>query len=220
MKRSYAIAAAVGAAAVIGVTGTALAAGGDDAGSPSPSSSSVGPSEEFRGDGSPDDGNLDDGGTPSPFETVEPGSVAPVPGGSSSPPASSGLGDAVTSITIAQARSKALSAVGGGRVTKVEAETEHGRAVWEVEVVYRGAEHDLDIDRRTGAVTDHDVSAVRGGDDGRSDDKGRDDDRSGRHGGDDRGGQEDDDRGGRHGDDDDRGDDRSGRHGGDDRYDD
>ncbi|MBL7258873.1 PepSY domain-containing protein [Paractinoplanes lichenicola] len=219
MKRSYAIAAAVGAAAVLGVTGTALAAGGDDAGpsvSPSPTSSS----EVFRGDGGLDD-NSSPSSSPSPFETVEPGSVTPVPrSSSSSPSATSGLGNAaggaVNSISIAQAKAKALSVVGGGRVTKVEAETEHGRAVWEVEVIFKGAEHDLDIDRKTGAVTDHDIDRDddrgrgRGGDDDRNDDKGRggDDDRSGRHGGDDdrhgddNGGRHGDDNGGRHGDDD------------------
>ncbi|GAB2569004.1 hypothetical protein Aab01nite_08250 [Paractinoplanes abujensis] len=170
-----------------------------------------------------------------PFETVEPGSVTPAPRGSGSPSATTGLGDAAGhaahAVSITQARSKALSVVGGGRVTKVEAETEHGRAVWEIEVVYKGVEHDLDIDRRTGAVTDHDIDRddrvrdddrgrddrgrggddrghddrVRGGDDRGGDDRGRggDDDRSGRHGGDDKGRHGDDDRGGRHGGDDD-----------------
>ncbi|MCO8269356.1 PepSY domain-containing protein [Actinoplanes sp. TRM 88003] len=183
MKRSYAIAAAVGAAAVLGITGTALAAGGDDSSTPSPLAAT--PSPTFSDDP-----------TPAPFETSEPGSVTPSPRTSSSS-ASSGLGSAaggaVTSFSAEQARAKALATVGGGRVTKVERDTEHGRAVWEVEVHYKGVEHDLDIDRKTGAVTDHDRD--RDDDRGRDDDD-RDDDNSGRHGGDDR---HDDDR---HGDDD------------------
>jgi len=206
MNRKFAIAAAVGAAAVIGVTGTALAAAADDSPSRSagpaetftsdgtaPSASAPSSSESFRGDGS-----LDDNSSPSPsesFRTAEPGSVTPAPRRSSS----SGPGDvsprsssptSTAPISAAQARVKALATVGGGRVTKVEAETEHGRSIWEVEVYYQGIEHDLDIDRKTGAVTDHDTD--------RSDDHGSDD-RHGR-GSDDRHG---DDRGSddRHGDD-------------------
>ena len=229
MKRSYMIAAAIGTAAVIAVTGTALAAA-DDPGTPSagpagvaPSGSSALPGRSAPSDsvtpaddsttpaddsGTPFDDSgtpFDDSGTPSddggtafdgssalppddgsgppgsvpseaplPFETVEPGSVTPTPRSSRS--ASSGLGSAPRgSVSAEQARARALSAVGGGRVTKIEAETEHGRPVWEVEVIHDGVEHDLDIDRETGAITDHDSDhddhrgrgRGRGGDDRR-----------------------------------------------------
>ena len=202
MNRKFAIAAAVGAAAVIGVTGTALAAAADDSPSRSagpaetftsdgtaPSASAPSSSESFRGDGS-----LDDNSSPSPsesFRTAEPGSVTPAPRRSSS----SGLGDvsprsssptSTAPISAAQARVKALATVGGGRVTKVEAETEHGRSIWEVEVYYQGVEHDLDIDRKTGAVTDHDTDHDtdrsddrhgRGSDDRHGDDRSSDNNR-------------------------------------------
>jgi hypothetical protein len=141
--------------------------------------------------------------------------------------ATTGTGDAAT-VSAEQARAIAVRAAGGGRVTKVERDTEHGRAVWDVEVRDGAVEHDIDVDRRTGAVlrheTDRDDDASgrddraedRGGDrgDDRSDDRG--DDRGGRddRGGDDRG----DHRGGHgRGGDDDRGDDHGGRgRGGDD----
>ncbi|MGN9803994.1 PepSY domain-containing protein [Micromonospora sp. L32] len=77
----------------------------------------------------------------------------------------------------------ALAAVGGGRVVDVEAEREHGRPVWSVEVVAGVAGWDVHVDRDTGAVLR--VRSETG-----------DDDR--RHGGDDRGG--DDHGGDRHGD--------------------
>ncbi|SCF41044.1 Peptidase propeptide and YPEB domain-containing protein [Micromonospora purpureochromogenes] len=123
----------------------------------------------------------------------------------------------------------ALAAVGGGWVVDVEAEREHGRPVWSVEVMTGVAGWDVHVDRDTGAVLR--VRPESGDDrttpDGRrtddatgADDRGHDaagtDDRGGdrrdgaddsddtaddrRHGGDDRGG--DDHGGDRHGDDD------------------
>ncbi|MGN9915306.1 PepSY domain-containing protein [Micromonospora palomenae] len=77
----------------------------------------------------------------------------------------------------------AVAAVGGGRVVDVEAEREHRRPVWSVEVVAGVAGWDVHVDRDTGAVLR--VRSETG-----------DDDR--RHGGDDRGG--DDHGGDRHGD--------------------
>ena len=56
---------------------------------------------------------------------------------------------------MAEAKAIAIRAAGGGRVTKVERETEHGRAVWDVEVYRSGVEHDIDVDRATGEVLRH-----------------------------------------------------------------
>nr|MDT0666509.1 PepSY domain-containing protein [Micromonospora sp. DSM 115978] len=50
----------------------------------------------------------------------------------------------------------ALATTGGGRVTEVEREQEHGRPVWSVEFVHGGFEHDVDVDRETGAIVDDD----------------------------------------------------------------
>jgi uncharacterized membrane protein YkoI len=105
---------------------------------------------------------------------------------SPSPSATSSTGSA--SISRATAEKIALTAAGGGRVTKVERETEHGRPVFDIEVRNGAVEHDIDVDRETGAVLRHKVDRDDDRDDKGSDD--RDDDRDDR-----------DDRG-RHGDDD------------------
>ena len=67
------------------------------------------------------------------------------------------------------------SGLGGGTATKVERETEHGRAVWEVDVRRDSRITEVHVDTATGSVT-------RVDDDGR-DGRGRED-----RGGDDRGG--------------------------------
>ncbi|MEV6850533.1 PepSY domain-containing protein [Actinoplanes sp. NPDC051411] len=133
MKRTSILVASIGAAAVLGVGGTALAATtGDDNG--------------LRGDGTVDD----NGGAAAP-------AVSPSAGGTVSATDAEGL---------------ALAATGGGRVIRVEAETEHGVAVWSVRIVVNGVRYDLDVDRGTGEVLPH----GHGADDGVAGD---------RHGGDD-----------------------------------
>jgi hypothetical protein len=116
-----------------------------------------------------------------------------------------------------QAERIAVRAAGGGRVTEVEREAEHGRPVYKVEVRVGGTEHDLYIDRGTGAVLRHKVdrddrsgsgssSSGSSGVGRGSDDRGSDDRRrgSGDRGSDDRGRGSDGKGGdrGRHGDDD------------------
>jgi hypothetical protein len=105
-------------------------------------------------------------------------------------------------ITIDTARAIALRAVGGGRVTGIESETEHGRAVWDVDVVAFGVRHDIDVDSSTGTVLRHRIKGSSGNDDrrGGGDDRGRDDRGRGGHGSDDQGG--DDHGSGGHGSDD------------------
>ncbi|WP_395105495.1 PepSY domain-containing protein [Actinomadura sp. SCN-SB] len=49
----------------------------------------------------------------------------------------------------------ALRTVPDGRVESIEREREHGRVVWDVDVIARGVEHDLDIDAQTGKVLRH-----------------------------------------------------------------
>jgi hypothetical protein len=120
---------------------------------------------------------------------------------------SSSSAAATTTISVADAEAIALRAAGGGRVTKVERETEHGRPVYDVEVWRGSTEHDIDVDRTTGAVLRHAVCRDddRGGSGSGSgpyspDDRGGDDHGSGGHGSDDRGG--DDHGSGGHGSDD------------------
>ncbi|MFF3705165.1 PepSY domain-containing protein [Streptomyces phaeochromogenes] len=102
----------------------------------------------------------------------------------------------------------ALSHVGGGTITEVEAETEHGRAVWSVKIVKNGGRYEVHVDRSSGDITRSRAKA----DDDRRDDGGSG--RDGSSGNDDRGGHHDD---GSTGDDhhhggDDEGGDRHGRH--------
>jgi hypothetical protein len=88
-----------------------------------------------------------------------------------------------------EASTIAVAHVGGGRVTQVERELEHGRWEWKVRVANGGQEHDVRVDAASGAITrtdrGDDQSRVHRGYDDRgrgSDDRGYDD-----HGGDRRG---------------------------------
>ncbi|MEV4758399.1 PepSY domain-containing protein [Micromonospora sp. NPDC049559] len=171
------------------VTGTALAAGADDP-TPNPSRSAGPFTADRRTDGNP---SPDD--SPSTADSPSPEVSA---AGPSAAPSSS-----VSTVDAADARAIALRTTNGGRVVRIEREAEHGRPVWDVRVLVGGVEHDLDIDRESGAVLRHEVERTSGRD-GRASDDDRDDDRGG-HGADDR----DDDRGGHGGDD--RDDDRGGR---------
>jgi uncharacterized membrane protein YkoI len=192
----------IGAMAAVAVgSGVALASSGGDDPAP-PSRAAV-------------DGTLTDDPSPSPSRSADDSGDnatdrgfdsglgapdSPSPSASASSPSASSPGGG-SAIGAAQARTIAIRAAGGGRVTEIERETEHGRAVWDVEVYRGGVEHDIDVDRATGEVLRHKTD--------REDDRGRDDDR-----GDDDSGR-DDDRG--RGGDDDHGDDHgSGGHGSDD----
>lgn len=94
-----------------------------------------------------------------------------------------------TPISPREAAAIAVRHVGGGTVTEIEREFEHGRLEWKVEVVHNGQEVDVRVDSRTGKITrvDRDDRDDRGRDDRddvRYDD--RDDDGSSGHGSDDR----------------------------------
>ncbi|MBQ0854939.1 PepSY domain-containing protein [Streptomyces sp. NPDC057621] len=70
----------------------------------------------------------------------------------------------------------ALSHVGGGTISEVEAETEHGRSVWSVKILKNGSRYEVHVDRGSGEIT---RSRTKSDDDhGGSDDDGR----HGRHG--------------------------------------
>jgi uncharacterized membrane protein YkoI len=107
-------------------------------------------------------------------------------------------------VTADEAGSRAVARVGGGTVTKVEREVEHGRTVWEVDVRRGTRVTEVHVDVANGAVTrvEDDGRGARTGDD------------RGRHGGDDRGRHGGDDHG-RHGSDDGPGHDRFDDKGGD-----
>ncbi|MEU7903561.1 PepSY domain-containing protein [Actinoplanes sp. NPDC049118] len=171
---------AAGVAAALALGGTALAAGGDEP-TPSASPDDRGGAVEMLPNGDPvPTGSADDDAAP----------AAPAPAATTPPAASP------RAVTIDAARTIALRAAGGGRVTGIESETEHGRAVWDVDVVTDGVRHDIDVDRATGAVLRHRVktsggAATRSSADDRrgrgSDDNGTDDHGRGGHGSDDNG---------------------------------
>jgi len=105
---------------------------------------------------------------------------------------------ALHAVSADEAGARAVAHLGGGTVTKVEREVEHGRTTWEVDVRRDSRLTEVHVDVTTGAVA-----------------RIEDDDRTAggrvRHGGDDRG----DDHGGRHGSDDGPGHDRYDDKGGD-----
>ena len=147
---------AAGTVAALALGGTALAAGRDDPSSP--------PAVEMRPDGtvvetqSPSPGpssSTDDSAGPTPSESSSSGPASPAPTSSapSKPPASSAA--SAGAISLADAKAIAIRAAGGGRVTDAERETEHGRAVWDIEVRVGPVEHDIDVDRATGEVLRH-----------------------------------------------------------------
>ncbi|MFB9382886.1 PepSY domain-containing protein [Pseudonocardia petroleophila] len=182
--------AATASIALVALGGTALALGADDTPAPTPVPVSA--------------GTVDD---PTP-------TTAPTTTGGATPTSSAGStpddpADRERAVTVA------LERIGGGRVTGVERETEHGRTEWKVEIVEGGVEHDVRVDTATGAVTRVDLDDDRGGDDRGGDDRLGDDRGGDDRGGDDRGG---DDRGGsgRGGHDDGPGHDVGDDHGGDD----
>lgn len=83
------------------------------------------------------------------------------------------------SVSLERAVQIALATAGGGRLHELEREWEHGRSVWKVEVVKDGWEIEIYVDAATGGIVKTDR------------DKEDDGDRRGRHGGDDRRGDDD-----------------------------
>jgi len=127
----------------------------------------------------------DDPATAAPVSVVAQTRAAASTGTPTSTSTSTPTAAGVTSV---EAGSRAVTHLGGGTVTKVERETEHGRSVWDVEVRRDTRITEVHVDTATGAVThveDDDRTADdRNPDDRTADGRGRDD--RGRHGGDDR----------------------------------
>ncbi|MFI7425356.1 PepSY domain-containing protein [Micromonospora sp. NPDC049836] len=193
MRRTSLVLAAAGGAAVLAVTGAAL--GGQVADRTGPAAVAT---SRTAGAG-PTSTTGDDG--PTAAADRDPTAATAAPG--------------AAGVDSRRAGAVALARTGGGRIIEVEAETEHGRAVWSVKVSRDGVTYEVKVDRRDGAVVeverkrldDRDGRVAPAGDDRGTDD--RYDDHGGRRsGGDDRG---TDDRNDDHG-----GHDRADDHGGDD----
>ncbi|MGE3660563.1 MAG: PepSY domain-containing protein [Pseudonocardia sp.] len=82
--------------------------------------------------------------------TVPPATV-PVAAADAAPPTGRPV-PAGEGITPQAAADAAVAHVGGGQVESIEREVEHGAAIWEVEVVRDGVEHDVDVAAEDGAV--------------------------------------------------------------------
>jgi hypothetical protein len=79
----------------------------------------------------------------------------PGPGGSGPAPAAPGASGPGAGVGFDEAVRIAEDRVGGGRVTDVEWDHEHGRAVWEIEIMDGRMEHDLRLDAGSGTVLRH-----------------------------------------------------------------
>ncbi|PZG19448.1 hypothetical protein C1I95_11565 [Micromonospora craterilacus] len=162
MKRNPLIMASVGgAAAVLAVAGVFLgvtAADGDRARQTTLTSATGDPTtfgvpddnatpDDSNTSGTPDDSNTS--GTPG-----DPTNVPADPGGTGTPAAPGRDAPATggEAVSLKRAGEIALAHVGGGRIVEIERDREHGRPVWEVEIIKGGTEHEIDVDRATGAV--------------------------------------------------------------------
>ncbi|AEV86600.1 HtpX-like protease [Actinoplanes sp. SE50] len=65
-------------------------------------------------------------------------------------------------VGVAEAKAIAIRVAGGGYVRSVERETEHGRPVWDVDLIVGGVEHDVDVDRASGEVLRHRIEGANG----------------------------------------------------------
>ncbi|MBO4208662.1 PepSY domain-containing protein [Micromonospora echinofusca] len=157
MKRTSLIVAATGAAAVLAVTGTALgvATTGRDAARPALAAATLAPTP----DGQPSATG------PAPGS---PAGTAPAPTGTTPT-----TGDQVSP---QRAGEIALARAGGGQITEIEAEREHDRDVWSVEILNGTTEHEIEVDRHDGSVVQAEQEPADDDDDNDDDDDDRDDD--------------------------------------------
>ncbi|RLP96168.1 hypothetical protein EAD89_00520 [Micromonospora sp. BL4] len=148
MKRSSLLLASVGGAAVLAVAGVAVgvsAAGDPRATGTALAAATVDPTATDA----PDD-SATRGTSPAPVISGTPSSGAPSSGTPSSGTPSSGSPSGA--VDQQRAGEIALARAGGGQITEVEAEQEHGRPVWSVEIVAGDTEHEVDVDRDNGTV--------------------------------------------------------------------
>ncbi|TYC07195.1 hypothetical protein FXF53_00905 [Micromonospora sp. WP24] len=147
MKRSSMLLASAGGAAVLAVAGVAIgAAVADDRRDRGTTLAAV-TAAPTAPDESATNGTPDDSATPS--NTAGTPSGAPSSSGAPSGGTGTSGGDRIGP---QRAGEIALAKAGGGRIEEIEAEQEHGRPVWSVEIVSGGVEHDIDVDRENGAV--------------------------------------------------------------------
>ncbi|MET8087381.1 PepSY domain-containing protein [Micromonospora sp. NPDC005237] len=178
MKRTNLLLATVGGSAVLAVAGVALgvaAANDTRRGDTALAAATIAPT----GTDAPDDS----ASTVAPGASGTPSAGTPSGTPSSGTP-SAGTAPAGSAVDEQRAGEIALARAGGGQIVEVEAEQEHGRPVWSVEIIAGDIEHEVDVDRDNGAVVKAEQEPVDDDDRfGQSDDKGDrsddDDDSSG-----------------------------------------
>ena len=172
MKRNPLMLASVGgAAAVLAATGVFLGITAADSDRTQRTTLTAATSAPTTAGVPDDDASSVAPATPSdPTVTGTP--VAPQSPATPTEGATSGSQDAVSA---ERAGELALAKAGGGRITEIDRDREDGRPVWEVEIVNGDVEHEIEIDRETGAVLKAEQEPVDDDDDDRDDDD--DDDR-------------------------------------------
>ncbi|MDQ0779676.1 hypothetical protein QF026_008142 [Streptomyces aurantiacus] len=162
-------------ALVAAITGTALAGGSDDTSPPRSASSASASSVPSPGMPTASS-SAPSSGSPSQSPTTVPTAddTAGPAGSASTAPASRSVGGR-------RAGELALSHVGGGTLAEVEAETEHGRAVWSVKIVKDGVRYEVHVDRGSGAITRSRTKADDDHGGHHAEDRDGDDGRHGRH---------------------------------------
>ncbi|WP_433112685.1 PepSY domain-containing protein [Micromonospora sp. CA-246542] len=162
MKRTNLLLASAGGAAVLAVAGAALGvtAARDSRTDTTLAAATAAPTVDST-TAAPATGGPSSTGTASGTPT----SGAP----SSSDAPSAGGAPAGAAVDEKRAGEIALAKAGGGRIVEIEAEQEHGRAVWSVEVVVGDTEHEVDVDRENGSVVKAEQEPVDADDD--ADDK-------------------------------------------------
>lgn len=142
MKRTNLLLASVGGSAVLAVAGVALgvaAANDSRTGGTALAAATAAPTA-----------------TDTPETSGSPSANTPSGTPSSGPPSagtpSTGGAPAGSAVDEQRAGEIALARAGGGQIVEVEAEQEHGRPVWSVEIVAGDTEHEVDVDRDNGSV--------------------------------------------------------------------
>ncbi|RIV36827.1 PepSY domain-containing protein [Micromonospora radicis] len=154
MKRNPLILASVGgAAAVLAAAGVFLGVTAADNGQARSTTLTAATGAPTTAGTPDDDVTPDDSGTVG-TPTDPTASGTPAGPTSSAAPTDSGTPAAgADAVSAERAGELALAHVGGGgRITEIDRDRENGRPVWEVEIVKGDTEHEIDIDRETGAV--------------------------------------------------------------------
>jgi uncharacterized membrane protein YkoI len=151
-----AAALAAGTIAALTIGGVALASDGADDNRVLSPTTTASPDATVTSDATASpDATVSSDATASPEATStspgQPGSTS----GSTSGSASGSKSGSTFRISLDEAQSIALHATDGGHIESTEAETEHGRPVWDIDIVTNGIKHDLDIDRTTGQILRH-----------------------------------------------------------------